>query len=172
MRILLLTALCLSLTACGFQPLHSRAYRAEQAIDLSSVSVVVKTLEGARRAELLEAEIEDAMNPDYQQAEKQYLLMIQMTEADMPLFINPDGTSARGDIQMTTNYSLTRIADNSRVDTGRIKRVSSYNTSDQAAEGYASYVSVEDAKKRAILELGQDYKLRMANLLSKLSARQ
>lgn len=168
MRFLLLS-LCLLVTACGFQPLHSQAYRAQQAIDLSSLVVQVDT---DRRGQLLEAEIADAVNPDYQPAQKLYLLDIDLTETDIPLFINPDGTSARGDIRLSSTYRLHRIADNMLVDKGSISRISSYNTSDQAAEGYASFVSLEDAKQRAVLELAQDYKLRMANLLSKLSARE
>jgi len=168
MRFLLLS-LFLLVTACGFQPLHSKAYRAQQAIDLASLVVEVDT---ERRGQLLEAEIADAVNPDYQRAEKLYRLNIDLTETDIPLFINPDGTSARGDIRLSSTYKLYRIADNMQVDKGSISRISSYNTSDQASAGYASFVSVEDAKRRAVMELAQDYKLRMANLLSKLSARE
>lgn len=169
MRHALILALVLCLSACGFQPLHGRAYRDSQAIDLSALSVRV---DNSRRGQLLEAEITDAVNPDYQLAEKRYTLDIDLIERDIPLFINPDGTSARGDIQWTSTYVLTRLQDGVVMDEGTISRISSYNTSDQAQEGYASYVSVEDAKKRGIIELAQDYKLRMANLLSKLSARE
>lgn len=168
MRRLLILSLCLALAACGFRPLHGQAYRTEQSIDLAALSV---TVDNSRRGQLLEAEIADAVNPDYQRAEALYRLEIALRETDIPLFINPDGTSARGDIQLVSSYRLRRIADNALVDQGKLTRISSYNTSDQAAEGYASYVSVEDAKQRAVLELAQDYKLRMANLLSKLSAR-
>ena len=169
MRTLSLVALCLLLAACGFRPLHSQQYRTEQSIDLSALRVVV---DSTRRGQLLEAEIEDAVNPDFRPDEKRYQLRIVLKELDIPLFINPDGTSARGDMQFDSTYSLTRIADGAVVDRGKITRISSYNTSDQASQGYASYVSVEDARRRGVVELAQDYKLRMANLLSKLSARE
>lgn len=169
MRYLSLICVLALAAACGFQPLHSRAYREQQSIDLSSLMV---TVDNSRHGQLLEAEISDAINPDYQRAAKLYHLAIAVKENDVPLFIKPDGTSARGDIQLTSTFRLTRLADNALVNSGTIHRVSSYNTSDQAAEGYASFVSVADAKKRAVLELAQDYKLRMANVLSKLSARE
>lgn len=169
MRQFILLSLCLALAACGFQPLHGQAYRQQHAIDLSAMTVDV---DHTRRGQLLEAEIEDAVNPDFEQAKKLYRLDITMKDYDTPLFINPDGTSARGDIEVHSEYKLRRIADGKLVGKGTIRRTSSYNTSDQASEGYASYVSVEDAKKRAVMELAQDYKLRMANLLAKLSARE
>lgn len=154
------------LTACGFQPLHGKAYREQQGIDLSALTVQV---DNSRRGQLLEAELSDAINPDFVRAEKLYRLSINLKEVDIPLFINPDGTSARGDIRLDSTYQLVRLADNAVVHSGSIQRISSYNTSDRAAEGYASYISVEDAKKRSTIELAQDYKLRMANLLTRLN---
>ncbi len=169
MRLAVLIPLLLALAACGFTPLHSSEYRARQELDLASLVVEV---DRSRLGQLLEAEIGDALNPDYQRAEKLYQLKISLSQTDIPLFINPDGTSARGDIEWLSAYRLTRLIDGKLVDSGSLRRISSYNTSDQAAEGYASFVSIEDAKKRGILELAQDYKLRMANLLAQLEAQQ
>jgi hypothetical protein len=166
MRKFLLILLPLVLSACGFKPLHSTEYRAQQAIDLSSLVI---TVDNTRRGQLLEAELRDAVNPDYTRQEKLYKLSIKLKELDIPLFINPDGTSSRGDIQLESTYVLTRILDSRQVADGKIARISSYNTSDQASQGYASYISVEDAKKRGVIELAEDYKLRMANLLAKLN---
>jgi len=165
MRQLLLIACCLALAACGFQPLHSKEYRAQQGIALASLQVEV---DHSRLGQLLEAETTDALNPDAQRQEKRYKLTIHLAMQDIALFINPDGTSARGDIQWTSTYTLTRLSDSKVMDTGSMVRISSYNTGEDASTGYASFVSVEDAKKRGIIELGQDYKLRMANLLAQL----
>lgn len=163
MRMVLLS-LCLLVAACGFRPLHGQSYRAEQVNTLSSVTV---TVDHTRRGQLLEAEIGDATNPDAKHSPKLYHLAIALTESEIGLFINPDGTSSRSDILMNTKYTLTRLSDNKVMDSGAIQRISSYNTSEQA--DYASYVSVEDAKKRGIIELAQDYKLRMANVLAQLA---
>jgi hypothetical protein len=156
--------LLLLLTACGFQPLEGRSYRESNATNISMVQI-----ETARDhyPQLLKAEIEDQINPDYQHVEKLYRMNITFTETDIALFINPDGTSSRGDFQYSSKYTLTRIADSKVITSGTMMRVSSYNTSLNA--DYASYVSREDARKRGILELAQDYKLRLANLISTLN---
>lgn len=155
---------CLPLfSACGFQPLQARNGIYEGGIDLASVVV---TVDSTRNGQLLEAELKDAINPDAAHHEKLYGLRIRITQTEVKLFINPDGTSARSDIPVTSEYQLSRLADGKLLDKGTISRVSSYNTSPTA--DYASYVSIQDAKKRGIMELAQSYKLRIANILARL----
>lgn len=164
MRLIPLTLLLLTLTACGFEPVQSREYRARQDVDLSAIRIEV---DHSRLGQLLKAEIERGVNPDYQHEEKIYTLNIRLAERDIYLFVNPDGTSSRGDIQYRSTYTLTRKFDGKVLQSGLIRRVSSYNMSQQA--DYASYVSEEDARKRGIIELAQDYKLRLSNLLPRLN---
>ena len=168
----------LMLSACGFQPLHSDTYRAQQAVDLSSIRVLAvgSATENTtslsnnldrRYSELLTAEIQDQVNPTSIAAEKLFTLAITFNETDVPSFMKPDGTASRGDLHYASNYTITRLRDNKPVANGTIQRVSTYNTSPSA--DYASYVSIDDARKRGILELAQDYKLRLAALLPKLN---
>jgi hypothetical protein len=168
----------LALASCGFTPLHSADYRAQQAVNLSSVRVlavgsasenttsVVATMD-RRYSELLTAEIESQVNPTSLAAEKLFTLAITFNEVDTANFVKPDGTASRGDLNYTSTYIITRIRDRKAVATGTLSRVSTYNTSPSA--DYASYVSIDDARKRGILELAQDYKLRLAALLPKLN---
>lgn len=162
-RILAFSALAL-LAACGFQPLHGKAFRESNAVNTAMVSVET---DATHLGQLLKAEIEDQVNPNYQPASKPYRLKIVTTEVDVALFINPDGTSSRGDLQFNSNYTLLRVNDGKIITKGSIQRVSSYNTSQNA--DYASFVSQQDARTRGILELAQDYKLRIANLISTLN---
>lgn len=160
----LLFAALLTLAACGFRPVHGRDYQAEQVSGMDTVQVVVNT---SRLGQLLKAEIEHGVNPDYQRAEKLYTLRITLSERDIYLFINPDGTAGRGDVLFNSTYTLTRNLDQKVLKTGRLNRTSSYNISESA--DYATYVSEEDARKRGIVELAQDYKLRLANLMAGLN---
>lgn len=160
-----LIATFLTLSACGFEPMHGRAYQ-EQTLSGELAAIEVRT-PGGILGELLRAEIEDAVNPEYQNSMPRYRLDITLVEQDIPLFINLDGTSNRGDIRYISEYQLVRLADNVLLNKGALKRVSSYNSS-QVAD-YAAFVSKEDAKKRAVLELAQDYKLRLANLSAQLA---
>ena len=151
------------LTACGFQPLHGRDYRDNQNINLAAIIISVDT---TRNGQMLEAEIKDAINPDYAQHDKLYTLSIKITQTEQHLFINPDGTSGRSDIPTASSYKLTRISDGKQVDSGSITRISSYNVSGTA--DYSSYIAMEDAKKRSIREIAQNYKLHLANILARL----
>ncbi len=165
-RALLFTAL-LALAACGFHPVHGRDYQAQQSTHLASVSVAVNN---TRLGQLLKAEIERGVNPNYQRAEKLYTLSVTLKENNMYLFINPDGTAGRGDVRFLSTYTLTRNLDQKVVKTGTLNRVASYNISETA--DYATYVSEEDARKRGIVELAQDYKLRLVNLMQSLNSEQ
>ena len=171
----------LMLSACGFHPLHSQSYQASHAVGLSSLAINVAgssiTTEAAaattrsnvsrRYSELLKAEIIDQTNLDGAHGEKLFDLAISYSELESSQFVNPDGTASRGDLVYTSHYTVTRRLDAKPITSGTITRVSSYNTSPKA--DYASYVSIEDARKRGILELAQDYKLRLMALLSTLN---
>ena len=166
----------LILSACGFEPLHGQAYRETLTVDLSSVRVNVagssiaptsKSVLPRRYAELLKAQIEDKANPRNVPSEKRYMLDISFTENDLALFVNPDGTASRGDLNYASTYSLKRLSDGKIVASGSILRISSYNSSPTA--DFASYVSIEDARKRGINELAEDYTLRLATLLPTLN---
>lgn len=163
-RSLILCAL-IALSACGFEPMYSREYQ-QRTIEGELAAIEVRTPKGIL-GELLRAEIEDAVNPEYLNVQPRYRLTIELVEEDIPLFINLDGTSNRGEIRYNSTYHLMRLADNVVVHTGNVLRISSYNSSQTA--DYAAFVSREDAKKRAILELAQDYKLRLANLSARFA---
>lgn len=161
-------ATLLLLTACGFQPVHGAAQRTALANRLESVRIVTEIRQETRLAQWLKAEIQDGINPNSAGAEKLFTLKITVTEVEISLFINPDGTSSRGDLQYNSTYTLTRSSDGAMIDSGTLTRTSSYNISENA--DYATFVSREDARKRGLTELAQDYKLRLANLLPDLNA--
>lgn len=162
-QLTLLMVLC-AVSACGFKPVYGKAERAELSNQLESIQIET---EGGRLPQLLKAEIEDQMNPDARRAEKLFIMKIKFTETEMAMFINPDGTSSRGNLQYRSSYTLTRKLDGKLVDSGSLVRTSSYNISDVA--DYGTYVSRDDARRRGILQLAQDYKLRLANLLPKIN---
>ena len=164
------------LTACGFQPMQSRAYRESLNVDLSSLIIEASGTNATpnatsvvprRYGELLTAEIQDQINPSGRRGEKRFKLAIEFSETESALFVNPDGTASRGDLTYNSSYTISSLVDGKRIATGSLVRTSSYNTSPTA--DYASYVSIEDARKRGILELAQDYKLRLAALLPTLN---
>lgn len=154
----------LLLAACGFEPLHGEQARGARSQQLESVQILTDT---SRAGQLLKAEIEDQVNPTALRAEKPYLLTISVSERELSLFINLDGTSSRGDMQYVSTYTLTQKRDGKVLDQGELMRVSSYNISENA--DYATFVSREDARRRGIIELARAYQLRLANLLPRFN---
>ena len=178
---LLLTVLLAG--ACGFQPLHGQEYRSSLAVDLSAVNIDVTAGSMStpansgsidpsnvprRYAELLKAEIQDRVNPINTPSEKLFNMTIGYTETDMSMFVRPDGTASRGNMVYNSQYSITRILDQKVVASGSLQSTTSYNTSPDA--DYASYVSIEDARKRGVLDLAHTYQLRLASLLPTLNS--
>lgn len=153
-----------AISGCGFQPVHGTQTRAEYASQIESVEIVT---DNTRSGQLLKAEIQDLANPTAQRSEKLFVLKITVTETEMSLFINPDGTSGRGDYQFTSNYVLSRKFDGKVIDMGTLTRSSSYNNALTA--DFSTFVSREAAKRRGIVELAQDYKLRLGNLVPKIN---
>jgi hypothetical protein len=162
----ILSLLLFLLSACGFEPVHGKQFQQSLSANLASVAIETDT---SRVGQLLNAELEDQVNPGMSSAgvPKQYRIDISISEAELGQFINPDGTSSRGDIQFTSSYTVTRLSDNVAIDSGGFQRISSYNTSENV--DYAAYVAREDARKRAVTELARDYMLRLSNLLPKLN---
>lgn len=164
MRILILIPLFL-LAGCGFRPVYGKEYQSERRVataELAGISVVTPT---DRLGQLLGEELRDAFNPEHVAAEKPYRLEASATEVNIPLFVAPDGTYGRGNIQFTANYTLVRVADNAPVHSGTLTRMSSYAASETNAI-YASYVAQQDARKRGILELANDIASSIANRLN------
>ena len=168
MRTPLALLLCALLSACGFRPVYGEQYQAERAAATASMGQIEVSTDTTRLGQLLNAELIDRLNPTNAAHDKLYRLTVALTEVNVPLFVAPDGTYGRGNIQFSANYSLARIADNTEVDSGSITRVSSYSASEQNAI-YASYVAQQDARKRGVVELANDLALRMGNRLNDAS---
>jgi hypothetical protein len=164
MRIVFLCLALLSLSSCGFEPVHgkksaTKTVASTGGLDLSAVAIHV---DRSRLGQLLEAEISDRIHPSLTSTSKRYDLVIQLTESESARFIRQDGTAARGDFIYNSVYSLTDTHTNQVIDRGSIKRISSYNIADSA--DYATYVTLEDARERGVIAVAHAYALRLANV--------
>jgi LPS-assembly lipoprotein len=155
----LLISSILLLTACGFEPVYAKR---EGAVAAELAAVDIHT-DSSRKGQLLQAEIKDLLNPRRESQPPEYRLNITTTENISALFIKPDGTASRGDINLVSTYTLVRLSDDKVIDSGNITRISSFNTSENA--DYATYVAEQDARMRGILELARDYAFRISNVL-------
>jgi len=173
----------LLLSSCGFQPLQGVDYKSSLDVDLTSLNINVNQAivqasnSGAgmvssvprRYGELFKAELKDRVNPMNVAAEKLFNLDISYSESEVATFVRPDGTASRGNLIYSSNYVITRIRDQKVVASGMIMSLGSFNSLPSA--DYASYISIEDARKRAALDMAQTYQLRLATLLPTLNGK-
>lgn len=165
MRNLAFTLVLTLLAACGFEPVHGQRDSSNATYGgLESIEVIVGGRD--RASQLLLAEIQDQLNPDYISVPKRYTLNITLAEEISYAFLNPDGTSSRNNVTLKSTYRLVPIGNEAAAENGRLSRVSSYNVSERA--DYATYVAEQDARKRSVIELARAYKLRMAGLMAEL----
>ena len=75
-----------------------------------------------------------------------------------------DATSSRKRINLTSPYTLTRIADGKVVDSGNIAYNGSYAVQDDA--NFAAFTVKRDVRLRALTELAERYKARMVGVFS------
>ncbi|MFN7613497.1 MAG: hypothetical protein ACK5ZH_00010 [Alphaproteobacteria bacterium] len=159
-----LLLLLLTLSACGFEPLHGRAFQ-EKIIGANLAGLQVDAPSG-RLGETLKADIEDGINPNFRAGPTNYRLVITLDQQEIAQFVNPDGTASRGKIRVTSNYQLIRLADNKIIASGTLQRAGAFDSDEQV--DYATYISREDARRRAVVDLANDYRLRLANLAPKM----
>lgn len=161
----LLSLLCvLMLSACGFRPVYGTQYQSERSAASASLAEIEVVTNNDRLSQLFKAELEDRLNPENLPVEKRFRLTANIAEVNIPLFVAPDGTYGRGNLQYTLTYTLVRVADGKTISANGLTRVSSYAASETNAI-YASYVAQQDAKKRGVIELASDLAMRLGNAL-------
>ena len=159
-----LLLLLLTLSGCGFTPVHGTHAQSPAAIqNLAGLEINAPS---GRLGETLKADIEDGINPDYRAGTVEYRLNITLEQQEISQFINPDGTASRGRIMVTSNYQLVRLADNELISAGTLRRSGSFDSDTQV--DYATYISREDARRRAVADLANDYRLRLMNLSTRM----
>lgn len=154
------------LLSCGFEPIY--ANRSVQTIDTLDLlaAVTVETPNG-RLGELLKANIEDHFNPMARHVPQAYRLKAKIQMGSEPFVIEQDGTASRYTITLTSPYELVHMTTNEVMDKGIIRREVSYNVSED--DDYSTFITRNDMIKRGIIELAEDYKMRIGARMMKVS---
>jgi LPS-assembly lipoprotein len=149
------------LAGCGFQPLYGeRASGARVGDDLQAVRVAPLP---QRNGQILHNYLRDDINPYGQPAEPLYELRIGLRETSEDSGIRRDETASREVITMRAAFQLVDLSADSVLYEGQARSSSAYNVLD---DRFASIVSAEDARERALRELSADIKLRLAAYFS------
>jgi len=166
-------ALLLLLSACGFQPIHGKNSATSPASPLrAGIEVVAKdgesnspsAISGSaapdKIARQFRENLEDLVTPVSQKKSSEYKLDVTISQNVTAVGISKDGTASRYNLQLVSDYTLTRLSDDKKIDSGRISTITSYNN--PSNQYFSSYMSEKDARKRGAMELAQLYRQRLS----------
>lgn len=155
----------LLLGACGFRPLYGTGADGSSAFDdLETVQVApLPDRTGQRLHNLLR----DRINPRGQPQAPRYVLQISLSEDLENLAIEQDETATRANLKLTARFRLRSVEGDEIVFRGVSNSVNSYNIVDSQ---FATFVSQRDARDRALRELSEDIRLRLATYFTRLKA--
>ncbi len=154
-----LLMLCVWLTGCGFQPVYGNVQddHIEVASYLSSIQVDAS---GGELGQRLENQLEDRLNPKaIDSLYGQYFrLQTNITANRDAVVVELDGDISRFNIELVSKYYL--YDDKGELlDRGTVRRTASFNAVD---EKFAAYVAEKEAVERALVEMSEDYRMRLS----------
>jgi hypothetical protein len=159
----LVVAMCVFLSACGFQPMYSKN-PVGQSTALAGVYIEKVSGEG-RMAQQFRTDLEDKLNPNGKvPANPAYSLSVSLASTESAIGVAKDGTISRYNLYLDSTYSLKEYGSDKVIANGTLRQVSSYNNLTNAY--FSTYVSKEDAIKRGVTELSENYRQRLAPYLN------
>lgn len=159
-----------ALAGCGFEPMGAVKQHGAASDSLlgemAQVSVEVSSNQNKRLlTQHFRITLEDLINPGEQLAtQKAYALRINLGSIASPGFIAPDGKAQRFLVNLRSSYSLVRLADGAVIENGQLNRTSSYSNLPNSY--FSTYAAEQDTLKRLAGELAEQYRMKLASLLT------
>ncbi len=145
------------LAGCGFQPLHGQADNGSSVTaDLSSVRV--EPLRD-RVGQQMHNFLRDRLNPRGQPVSPSYRLRVQLTEIVSETGVRRDETATRANLRINADFSLFDFGGGEALFAGSSSSTTSY---DILENPFATTVSEEDARERALREVADDIQTRLS----------
>ncbi|MFQ6019119.1 MAG: LPS assembly lipoprotein LptE [Kiloniellaceae bacterium] len=163
----LLLALALAVAGCGFQPLYGRAGPTGETATTELAAVRIAPL-ADRIGQKMHNLLRDRLNPRGQPRDPAYLLQVGLTETRKELGIRKDETATRANLILTASFTLREMASNRPLLHGSATSINSYNILDNQ---FATAVSEDNARTRALRELSDDIRTRLAVFFAQSPAR-
>jgi len=151
------------LGACGFQPLYGSSGPSNDAVTDDLASVRVNPLRD-RTGQQMHNFLRDRLNPQGQPVSPSYLLDVRLTETLSELGVRRDETATRANLRMDADFALRPVGAQSTLLTGRSSSTTSY---DILNNPFATTVSEDDARERALREVADDIRTRLALFFSR-----
>lgn len=155
-------ALLLVAAGCGYRPLYGERGPGGTAVQSELASIRIRPI-ADRPGQLLYNHLRNALNPYGLPDQPRYLLAVQLLEDQDSFFLQRDETATRANLTMRARFTLSRAGTEEVLLQGESRSTTSYNI---LREQFASLVSEEDARERALELLSEDIRTRLALFLS------
>lgn len=151
-----LLALCLGVAGCGYHPLYGQRATGVSSEDLAQVYVAGIP---DRPGQILRNDLIQRLNPSGQASRPTYTLTIGLSVTSTGVSLSRDNTTSRTSITTAATYSLVDSATGKALFSGTSRATDAY---DVLISDYATLVSRDDAVNRAIREVSDDIRTRLA----------
>lgn len=160
---LLVILTCMFLCSCGFQPMYGK--KPQGNTDALAGVYIEKVSGEGRMAQQFRTDLEDKLNPGGKiPANPAYSLSVSLVSTESAIGVARDGTISRYNLYLDSTYSLKEYGTEKVIANGNLRQVASYNNLTNAY--FSTYVSKEDAIKRGVTELSENYRQRLAPYLN------
>lgn len=164
MRIFILSIFALTLTACGFTPLHATS---ESGINLSDLSVVIAPTQDVQDREagyyMQQRLLDRTGNPD----SAQHIVTITPKVSRRRLGVTNNDVASRYDINLAASYTLTDRKSGKILDTGIVNAVSTFGAPNDA---FGLIAADTNGTKQGAKELADRLLLQLATYYSQVKA--
>lgn len=160
--------LAAGLSGCVVRPLYGTAGNRPGAAEDGApalASVGIQPIPG-RRGQMLHNELRDLLNPRGQPISALYNLQVEMSENTRESGLRRTETATRGTLTMRADYRLFQRESGEALTSGRAQSIVGFNL---VESGYANHVSAQSAQERAVRELAQEIRRRLALFLAESS---
>jgi LPS-assembly lipoprotein len=145
--------------ACGFRPLYGEGTGGSpEALAQVRVAAIAD-----REGQMLRNYLLDGFNPRGIAESAAYELRVMLQESRHDIAFRGDATATRANLTLNADYQLVRLADQTSVVRSQTLSTVSYNVLNN---DFATLSSQADARRRAVREIGDEIRRRVALELS------
>jgi LPS-assembly lipoprotein len=151
----LIGLICLTLAACGFQPLYGTSSGGQVIAGFSEIQVAPMR---DRVGQLLHNELNRLLHPKGVAAKYAYRLTATLSEGKSSLAVKKSAFATRGNLTVTASYNLLQSTTGEIVLSASNPIVVSYNI---FSSEFETLMAEKDARKRAIRALAQEIRIKL-----------
>ncbi|MEQ9557564.1 MAG: LPS assembly lipoprotein LptE [Rhodospirillales bacterium] len=154
-----------TLGGCGFRPLYGRSGGADLSDILSQVEIgpvrnyTTNSNDIARVGQQLHNALLEGLSPRGPSGEQIYRLDVILNESISSLAVQKSADATRADLSLSSSFILQDLRTGARLYSGNSQAVSSFNILNSE---FATLMAEKGARDRAVQQLGDDIRLKVA----------